>query len=200
MAYPIVEAPYGLVPVRRVDGAPYNGAVRHLPIAAQYNANIGVGAPVTVTANGVVQRAAVTTTGIIIGVFMGCHYTDPVTKQKRYSQYWPAGTDASDAMAMVADDPDLLFKVAVVSGTTVMSGVAATALGQNMALVNNADSTATGNSRYAVLDSSVASTATLPIRVVDLVRETAYEATGMKYRELLVKIVTHQLNTALAPS
>ena len=36
-----------------------------------------------------------------IGVFLGCTYTDPNSKQKLFSQYWPAGTVASDAKAYV---------------------------------------------------------------------------------------------------
>ena len=34
MAYPTVSAPYGLKPINRVDGMPYAGAIRQIPIAA----------------------------------------------------------------------------------------------------------------------------------------------------------------------
>jgi hypothetical protein len=73
--------------------------------------------------------------------------------------------------AFVADDPDTLFQVAVVSGTTVISGVGITAIGNNGTLVQNAGSTTTGNSAVALLDST-ATTNTLPIRIIDVVRET----------------------------
>ena len=36
MAYPTVSAPYGLVPVNRIDGLPYAGAIRQIPVAAGY--------------------------------------------------------------------------------------------------------------------------------------------------------------------
>ena len=40
MAYPTVDAPYGLVPINSVDGKPYAGATRQLPIASTYNTAI----------------------------------------------------------------------------------------------------------------------------------------------------------------
>ena len=54
-----------------------------------------------------------------------------------------------------------------------------------MSLVQNAGSTATGNSKVAVLSGSAATTNTLPIRVIDVVAETATAADT--YVELVVK-------------
>jgi hypothetical protein len=102
-----------------------------------------------------------------------------------YSQYFPANTAADDIVAYVADDPDQLYKVAVVSGTTVIAGVGRTVVGNNVSLVQNAGSTATGNSKVAVLSTSAATTNTLPIRVIDVVAETATAADT--YVELVVK-------------
>ena len=42
---------------------------------------------------------------------MGCRYTDPNTKQLTFSQVFPASTVASDAMAFVVDDPNVLFTI-----------------------------------------------------------------------------------------
>jgi hypothetical protein len=39
--------------------------------------------------------------------------------------------------AIIADDPDTLFKMAVVSGTTVVTGIQYTGIGQNSTLVQN---------------------------------------------------------------
>ena len=36
MAYPTVDKSYGFKPVNRVDGLPYAGAIRQIPIAAAY--------------------------------------------------------------------------------------------------------------------------------------------------------------------
>ena len=96
-----------------------------------------------------------------------------MTKQKQFNQYWPSGTVASDAYAYVVDDPDVLFKVAAVSGTTVIAFYGQTVVGTNAALVQNTGSTTTGDSAVAILGTSFAATASLPIRVVDVVPDTA---------------------------
>jgi hypothetical protein len=112
MAYPIIDAPYGLKPVNLIGGQVFAGSTRELPIQYGYATDIFYGDFVRLT-RGTIVRAAITTsgTGIITGVFLGCTYTDPVTKQKRFSQYWPASTLAGDCLAYVSDDPDTVFKV-----------------------------------------------------------------------------------------
>jgi hypothetical protein len=71
------------------------------------------------------------------------------------------------------DDPDILFKVAAVSGTTVVAFYGQTVVGSNAPLVQNAGSATTGDSNIAINGSSVATTASLPIRIVDVVPDTA---------------------------
>jgi hypothetical protein len=123
-------------------------------------------------------------------VFVGGSYTNSLG-QPVFSQYLPAG--ATNPVGYVVDDQQALFKVAVVSGTTVIAGVSRDVVGSNMALVQNAGSATTGNSGVAVLSTSSNTTATLPIRVIDVVPETATGADA--YVELLVKINTHQYNS-----
>lgn len=193
MAYPTVSAPYGLKPVNRIDGMPYAGATRQLSIASGYAANLFNGDLVTLVTGGTVEKFTGTTTGAMVGVFVGCSYTDPSTKQIRFSQYWPTGTVASDAVAYVVDDPMALFQVAVTDGSSVVvDSTTIAARGANMALVQGTGSTATGNSGVSVLAGSEATTAALPIRVVDVVPATK-TATG--YPEILVKLNTHQYNS-----
>ena len=40
MTYPAVTAPYGLQPVNRIDGMPYAGAIRQIPVAAGFGTAI----------------------------------------------------------------------------------------------------------------------------------------------------------------
>ena len=40
MAYPTVDAPYGLKPVKMISGSPYTGVTRQYRIASAYNTNI----------------------------------------------------------------------------------------------------------------------------------------------------------------
>jgi hypothetical protein len=185
MAYPTVDAPYGLKPINLIGGQVFAGATRQIPIASGYATNLLNGDVVKLTTDGTLVKDTGTTTATPVGIFLGCRYTDPNLGYELYSQYFPANTVASDIVAYVADDPDQLFKVAVVSGTTVIAGVGRTVVGNNMALVQNAGSTATGNSKVAVLSSSAATTNTLPIRVIDVVPDTKTGADS--YVELIVK-------------
>lgn len=185
MAYPTVSAPYGLKPINLIGGQVFAGATRQIPIASGYATDLLNGDVVKLTTDGTLVKDTGTTAATPVGVFLGCSYTSPVLKYKLFSQYYPASTVASDIVAYVADDPDLLFKVAVVSGTTVVAGVGRTVVGNNMALVQNAGSTTTGDSAVAVLSTSAATTNTLPVRVIDVVPETATAADT--YVELIVK-------------
>ena len=185
MAYPIVPATYGFRPVNLIGGQVFSGSTRQLPIQYGFNTNIFYGDVVGIN-RGFITRETVTTgasatVGSIgsVGVFLGCNYTDPVTKQKRYSQFWPAGTLAGDAYAVVTDDPDTLFQVAVAStqGATAIGSAATAMIGLNIAGSDLAGNLNTGDSYNGVLASNVNST-TLPFRIVDLKRDTAISTTA----------------------
>ena len=121
MAYPVVAAPYGLKPVNLIGGQVFAGATREYAIPYGYATNIFYGDIIGLT-RGNVQRLTVETgtLGTVTGVFLGCSYTNPTTKQKQFAQYWPGGTLAGDAVAIVCEDPDQVFKAVVCSsGTTV---------------------------------------------------------------------------------
>jgi hypothetical protein len=178
-----VSAPYGLKPINLIGGQVFAGSTRALPIQYGYATNIFYGDFVKVL-RGSVTRAAVSTgtaSAQFDGIFLGCSYTDPVTKTKRFSQYWPASTLAGDAIAYVADDPDTVFKVAVCSSGTTMASGAVALIGTNLSMVNNTGDVNTGNSKNAVLAPTATPVSTvLPVRCVGVVEDTAfsYTATG----------------------
>ena len=189
--YPTVEAPYGLVAVGTESGVgKFN--TRHYPIASGYGTAIFNGDVVTMVAAGTIEKETSTTTGANpLGVFVGCQYTDPVTGEPRFSPYYPGSVAADDIMAVVIDDPTMLFKVAVVSSGTTITGVTrAAAIGANAPLEQNAGSTVNGISKVALDGGSIATTAGLPLRIVDGVEETK-NASG-EYTELLVYFNEHQ--------
>jgi hypothetical protein len=176
MAYPVVSAPYGLLPQNLIGGQVFAGSTRMYPIQYGYATDIFYG-DFVVLSRGFATRASVSTgTGLnqTVGIFLGCTYTNPTTKQKLFSQYWPASTAAGDCQAYIYDDPDAVFKAVVCSsGTTVSSGAMAM-IGSNLSAINNTGSTSTGNSANAVLaPSATPVTTTLPLRMVGLVMETA---------------------------
>ena len=194
MAYPTVSAPYGLVPVNRIDGMPYAGATRQIPIAASYATAIFYGDTVKLDTSGFLVADTGTNNATPVGVLVGCQYVNS-SGQKVQGQYYPASasTATNYAMAYVIDDPMVAFKVAVVSTGTTMATVGRAVVGANMALVQNTGSTVTGDSNVAVLSTSAATTNTLPVRVIDVVPETATGADA--FAEVIVKINTHQYNS-----
>jgi len=176
MAYPVVNAPYGLLPQNLIGGQVFAGSTRMYSIQYGYATDIFYG-DFVVLSRGFATRASVSTgTGLnqTVGIFLGCTYTNPTTKQKLFSQYWPASTAAGDCQAYVLDDPDAVFKAVVCSsGTTVASGAMAM-IGTNLSAINNTGSVNTGNSANAVLaPSDTPVTTTLPLRMVGLVTDTA---------------------------
>ncbi len=185
MAYPSVSAPYGLIPINLIGGQVFAGATRQIPIASGSGTAIYYGDVVELNSGGTLSKSTGTDAATPVGVFLGCSYTDP-TFGKVFRQYYPASTTASDIMAYVEDDPSALFKVAVVSSGTTISYVNRTAVGNNAVLVQNAGSTVNGNSKVAV-SSTTNTTSTWPVRVIDVVPETAIAGYPGSYTEVIVK-------------
>ena len=183
MAYPTVQAPYGLKPVNLIGGQVFACYTRVTPFQYGYGTNIFYGDFVTIV-RGLATRGAVTTatTSATTGIFLGCSYTNPLTKQKMFSQHWPAGTLAGDAVAIIADDPDTVFKAAVVTsqgGTTIGSANIAL-IGQNVDASNLAGNVNTGNSSNGVVQKAATPTTTASaLRVLDLVDETSVSVSGI---------------------
>ncbi len=178
--YPTVAAPYGLKPINLIGGQVFAGSTRLLKITNNYATNIFYGDVVKTVAGGTVEKDVGEATATPVGIFLGCVYTNPSTKQKTYAQYWPGGTTASDVYAYVADDPDVLFKAVMVAGTTedgnglTVAFLGQTMVGSNAELVQNAGSTTTGDSKVGIYSAAGnTTTASLPIRVVDVVPDTA---------------------------
>lgn len=209
MAYPTIDKPYGLQPVNLKGGIPFAGSTRMIPIGQGYATSIfdgdvvglSNGNAIITPYNADTQSAAAA--GDIVGIFLGCEYSTtagPIYGKLR-QQYYPASTNAPDAVAYVLDDPNALFKSAVVTqpqggantqlntGTTI-GYMSPSFLGTNAFLIaGNGGSTATGNSLAAVsganptVASSVAGNirqtvgtgaGTSPcLRVIQLVQETA---------------------------
>jgi hypothetical protein len=199
MAYPTVSAPYGLKPINLIGGQVFAGATRMMEIASGYATNIFYGDFVKRVIGGTIEKDTGTTANTPCGVFLGVSFTNASTGQIQQQQYYPASQQIKSGtkiFAVVADDPDTLFQVAVCSSGVVMATVTQNAIGTNMSILATAGSATTGNSSYSVLSTSPALTATFPVRVIDVVPESATSATT--YAEVIVKINfgIHQYNNA----
>ena len=185
MAYPSVTAPYGLRPINLIGGQVFAGATRQIPIGSGNDTAIYYGDVVKLDSSGLLQKDVGTDAATPVGVFLGCTYTDS-QYGLTFRQFYTADTVAADIEAYVSDDPNQLYKVAVVSATTTIGYVNRTAVGNNAVLVQNAGSTLTGNSAVAI-DDGTGTTATFPIRIIDVVPETAIAGYPGSYTEVVVK-------------
>ena len=193
MAYPVVSAPYGLKPINLIGGQVFAGSTRDYPITNAYATNIFYGDYVGLSRGEIVRLSVSTgTAGNQSGIFLGCRFTNPLTKQLTFSQYWPASTAAGDAVAIVADDPDTVFRGAVCSATTVIASGARAMIGQNLAMINNTGSTTSGNSKNAILAPSAtpATTSSLPVRVLALASDTSVSLGNATYTSISTATVT----------
>jgi len=189
MAYPTVSAPYGFQPINRIGGTPYAGSTRLIPVTgAVYDGDLvelldtGYCA---VVSNGSAAPHAV-------GVCVGVQYTNS-SGQTVQAQYAPA-SGVTNVVAYVVDDPTVLFKAVVCSSGTTVGSLGRTAVGQNTSVILNSGNANTGDSAQAI-DDTTADTATLPIRIIDVVPATATGANA--FVEMIVKINTHAYNNTL---
>jgi hypothetical protein len=191
-------SPYGLKAVNHIGGTPYAGSTRLLPIASGYGTNIYNGSVVAIVAAGTIE--IVTDLGNnadqfpagVIGVFVGCTYTDPNLGTVVFRNNFPTGTVADDIQAYVVDDPDVIF-MAQADGAVTQAD-----LGQNtnFAAVQSTTTgdTTTGNSNTAV-SSTTATTSTIAFRIVDFV-DSPTSTVGDAFTDLLIKFngVNHSYN------
>ena len=199
MAYPTVSAPYGLVPINRVDFMPYAGATRLLPIAANVSTTIFNGDVVLLSA-GAIQKSGVTSDATTAGnktygVFMGCQYVN-TQGQTVQAQYFPGNASATTAYAYVVDDSMAAFKTAITySGNATVTTANSTVVGINLALRQGTGSTITGDSGVSAVvpTSGTGNAAALPVRVVSVVPETASSSNA--YTEVIVKLNNPQITS-----
>jgi hypothetical protein len=163
-----VNLPRGLVPVRYLSGAPYNGAANIYHVPSSYATALFRGDPViqvtnSADANGipVVNRATAAGGAFITGVMVGVVSAgDPViTRTADQPTYRLASTSA---YILVADDPDLLFEI---QEDSVGGNMAIGASGRNVDLVAGTGSTVTGFSGFMADSSTLNTTNTLQLRV-----------------------------------
>ena len=187
MTYPSVDSPYGLIPINLIGGQVFAGATRQIPIATNSSTAIYYGDVVKLADTGTLAKDTGTTAATPVGVFLGCSYTDPVFG-KTFRQFYPGTTNISDVVAYVQDDPDALFKCAVVTAfnSTTISYVNRTSVGNNAVLAQNTGSTITGNSKVGIT-AATNTTSTWPVRVIDVVPETALAGNPGSYTEVIVK-------------
>lgn len=181
-------APYGMKPIKLIGSQAFPSAMRELAMTTNSATAIFFGCGITLNSGQPANLAATPTTtrgtSTPVGVCMGVRYTDPVTKNEQHAQYLPANAITNgytNVFIKVCDDPDALFLIQA-DGT-----VAATALGSNAILASvTAGNTTFGVSNMALGASSVATTATLALRIVGFAT-TPGSVVGDAYTDCIVK-------------
>jgi hypothetical protein len=199
MAYPTVSKTYGFKPLQRLDGLPYAGAIRQIPVAAGYATAILNGDTVSISGGYLIAKTA-TNSGDTAGVLVGCQYVNS-SGQTVEGQYYPAAASTATALAYayVVDDPYAVFQVAATTAgsTTPAAYSRAAMVGKNVAMVAGAGSTNTGDSAYGIDGSSATTTNTFPIRVIDVIPASAtgpQSSNSTTYYEFVVKWNLPQYN------
>ena len=191
-----IAAPFGLNPIGRHDTGSLE-VFRQYPIKSGESTAITKGDIVQLVnasnATTIARQDGDGTSALdIAGIFMGCRFTDPNTKQLTFSQVFPAGTVASDAMAFVVDDPNVLFTIQADGSFTNERDI----YGKNCTLITTAGNTTFGISRTALDASEIATTSTDPIKIIDYLGGDLGDEKGSNFPILVCKFNYHQLTAA----
>ena len=193
------ETAYGLRPIGLVGNGVNSTGVTEYEIASNNTNAIYQYAICVPLAAGVIDQAGDTAGGTTpaLGVLMGVEYVDSVSKKPVFLNYWPGSGSVSvdtnyPVKAFVADNPNQLFKVAsdasLTDRATAQAAVFANASLGTSARTGSSDN---GNSSGALSVSSIATTATLPLRIVGVMDDAAnsdFTAAGIP---LVVRLNAH---------
>lgn len=174
------SASYGFIPSRHPSGQirenPY-------PISAAYSTQLNKYQPVILNTNGTVIVGAAASD--LLGVFMGCEYTD--AKGKRcVSQSWPTGgvVGATNIVAYVCDDKETVYSVQA------DGSLASTAIG-DQADLTNISAQGSGISQCTLSSTLVGAAAQGQFRIIDKDRAVDNDW-GDAFTKVLVTLARHQ--------
>ena len=177
----------GLVPGSKVGGQAWTGGQQRYRIASGATTAIYQGDLVTQLTGGTIGRHAASGTVPIVGVFNGCSYTDPTSKETVFSNSYPGSIAASDIVANIIDDPMVEF--------TIQSDEAfpVTDLFGNFDVVESSPvgDTSTGTSNAQLDTSTGATTTTLPLKAIDISQDPENSDTASAGTNVIVVIQNH---------
>ena len=181
-----VAEKYGLRPVRKLDGSPFINAQNRYRIAANYGTAIYQGDLVKPVAGGGIERAVANTSDLVVGVFNGVFYTDPTTQKPTWKNYYPGTVNASDIVATVIDDPNVVYSI------DSDGAFAAADIFKNFAITNAGGNALTGISQVQLdYDVSGLTTSGTVLQAVDISQDTQNSTAGSANVDVLVRINKH---------
>jgi len=175
---------YGLRPVRKLDGSPFINAQNRYRIAANYGTAIYQGDLVQPTAAGGIEKHTGGTSNDVVGVFNGVFYTDPTTQKPTWKNYYPGTVNASDIVATVIDDPEVVYSIDS-DGAFAIADIF-----QNFSVTDTTGNTLTGISTAQLDYSTKGTSSLLVLQAIDISQETGNDAAGTN-ADVLVRINRH---------
>lgn len=162
------NAPFGFKPWKGTGSAPtFELSVRK--IKSDNTTKIYRGDAVIPLTTGYIGQATASTVRME-GIFWGCKYLSTSQKRIVWSAYWPGADAAADAEAYIIDDPNMQFEVQS-SDQNAALPVAFANIGEYINISVGTGSTLTGLSGMTVDVNTLATTATLPFRIVSLIQD-----------------------------
>ena len=179
------DAAFGMRLVGRIGG-PATNVQNTYRIAANYGTAIFKGDMVAQVTGGGVEVHADGGTVPIVGVFNGCRFTDPTSGKETFSNHYPASTNASDIEAFVIDDPMAIFEIQADAAFPV-----ADLFGNFDIVYTSSGSTTTGLSGAELDVTTGATTATLPLKAIDISQDPDNSDVSTANTNVLVVIQNH---------
>jgi hypothetical protein len=148
---------------------------------------------VKVVTGGGIERFADGDSGPILGVFNGCRFTDPSTSKERFSNHYPASTAAADIEAFIIDAPHAVYEIQADDTFPVAD------LFGNFDIVNaTAGDTVSGISRAELDVTTGATTATLPLKAIDISQDPENSDVSSANTNVIVMINNHLFSAGTA--
>jgi hypothetical protein len=181
------DAAFGLKPSRMMGGGAYTGGQSRYRIANNQSGAIFQGDLVKQLTGGTVSRAAASSTVPVVGVFNGCQFTDPTSKEVTFSNHYPGSVAAADIIAFVIDDPDVVFEVQADDTFPVAD------LFGNFDIVDQSTTgdTSSGRSNVELDVTTGATTTTLPLKAIDISQDPDNSDVGNANTNVMVVIQNH---------
>jgi hypothetical protein len=180
--------PYGMRPIKMIGSQAFPAAMREVPMTTNSANAVYMGCGIAINSGSAVCLAATPTTtrstSTPVGVCIGVEYVDPVNHQLMFSQYLPANAVNSgytNIKIKVVDDPDAMFLIQANGSVT----AAQRGLNAALASVTSGD-TMYGKSTMTLDAATIATTATLAVRIVDFY-DAPGSAVGDAYTDVIVK-------------
>ena len=184
------DASFGLSPSRTSISSQQQNRYR---IASGYATTIYQGDLVAVVTGGGIERVAAGGSGLILGVFNGCSFVDSSGEQI-YANLWTASTTGTNIFANVIDDPNAVFEIQANAAFPVAD------LFGNFDIVDQSPvgSATSGNSRLELAVSTGNTTATLPLKAIDISQDPENSDVSSANTNVMVKINNHLFSAGTA--